>query len=57
MILINVFFVRKFFTEREAAMIVRDVASALQFLHAKGKQQQHFSYFKLNPWLWFSQYF
>merc|ERR1712071_455944 len=27
---------RKFFTEREAAMIVRDVASALQFLHAKG---------------------
>jgi len=27
---------RKFFTEREAAMIVRDVASALEFLHAKG---------------------
>merc|ERR1719315_1002654 len=27
---------RKYFTEREAALIVRDVASALQFLHAKG---------------------
>jgi len=27
---------RKFFTEREAALIVRDVASALQFLHSKG---------------------
>jgi len=27
---------RKFFSEREAAMIVRDVASALEFLHAKG---------------------
>merc|ERR1711953_814192 len=27
---------RKFFSEREAAQIVRDVASALQFLHAKG---------------------
>jgi len=27
---------RKYFTEREAALIVRDVASALQFLHSKG---------------------
>lgn len=27
---------RKYFTEREAALIVKDVASALQFLHSKG---------------------
>merc|ERR1712062_692431 len=27
---------RKYFTEREAASIVRDVASALEFLHSKG---------------------
>jgi len=27
---------RKFFTEREAALIVHDVASALEFLHSKG---------------------
>jgi len=27
---------RKYFTEREAALIIRDVASALQFLHSKG---------------------
>jgi len=27
---------RKYFTEREAALIVRDVASALEFLHSKG---------------------
>merc|ERR1719446_1851240 len=27
---------RKFFTEQEAAYIIRDVASALQFLHSKG---------------------
>jgi hypothetical protein len=28
---------RKYFTEREAALIVRDVASALEFLHSKGQ--------------------
>ena len=27
---------RKFFTEQEAAMIITDVASALEFLHSKG---------------------
>lgn len=28
---------RSFFTEREASMIIRDLASALNFLHSKGK--------------------
>ena len=27
---------RKFFTEQEAARIITDVASALEFLHSKG---------------------
>merc|ERR1711931_97912 len=27
---------RKYFSEREAALIIKDVASALQFLHSKG---------------------
>lgn len=28
---------RSYFTEREASMIIRDLASALNFLHSKGK--------------------
>ena len=27
---------RRFFTEQEAAMIITDIASALEFLHSKG---------------------
>ena len=30
-------FFRKYFRERDAALIIKDVASALQFLHSKGK--------------------
>jgi hypothetical protein len=39
-----IFICRKYFTEREAALIVRDVASALEFLHSKGQYHICFSY-------------
>ncbi len=38
---IPIFIYRKYFTEREAALIVRDVASALEFLHSKGQYTVH----------------
>ena len=33
---VNELFTRKFFTEQEASHIIRDVTSALEFLHSKG---------------------
>ncbi len=49
--MLPIFICRKYFTEREAALIVRDVASALEFLHSKGQYCTYMLYF------WFLIYF
>ncbi len=44
-LILSIFICRKYFTEREAALIVRDVASALEFLHSKGQYCTSMLYF------------